>query len=56
MTRRHEVGDVHAPVEDVEVPLSLKVLVILMLSVLGALAIALVLAAEAMGLLRNAIP
>ncbi len=31
-----DVGDVHAPVEDVDVPLSLKVLVILMIfAVLG---------------------
>jgi hypothetical protein len=33
MVKKHdtEVGDVHAPVEDVDVPLTLKVLVIVML-------------------------
>lgn len=33
MAGKYESGDVHAPVEDVEVPLGLKVLVITMLAV-----------------------
>ncbi len=39
MAKKHEVGDVHAPVEDIEVPFSLKVLVFVMfLIVTGAVA------------------
>ncbi len=51
MTKRHESGDVHAPVEDVDVPFGLKVLVVLMIAFLVGLAIALLFAADQMGLL-----
>jgi hypothetical protein len=32
MTKKYEVGDVHAPVEDTDVPFSLKLLVVLMIA------------------------
>jgi hypothetical protein len=51
MTKRYEAGDVHAPVEDIDVPFGLKVLVVFMIVFLVALTIALVLAAERLGLL-----
>lgn len=51
MTKRHESGDVHAPVEDTDVPFSLKVLVILMIAGLLGLAAILLLMANQMGLL-----
>ncbi len=51
MARKYESGDVHAPVEDVEVPLGLKVLVILMLLVLAGAVVTLVLTANQLGLL-----
>ncbi|MBN1312450.1 MAG: hypothetical protein JXB30_13615 [Anaerolineae bacterium] len=43
MTKRFdaEVGDIHAPVEDVEVPLTLKVLVVAMFFVIVVLGVAL---------------
>ncbi len=54
MPKRYETGDVHAPVEDVDVPLSLKVLVVSMFSILIGAAIALTLAANQLGLLNAA--
>lgn len=42
MANRHRPGDVHAPVEDTEVPLGLKALVILMFMLLVGLGLVLV--------------
>jgi hypothetical protein len=35
----HDLGDVHAPVEDTEVPVSLKLLVVILLILLGTLGV-----------------
>jgi len=47
-TSQTNLGDIHAPVEDTEVPLSLKLLVLLLIVVLG---IASTIIASALGLL-----
>lgn len=35
MNKKYEPGDIHAPIEDTDVPLSLKVLVVVMIMALG---------------------
>jgi hypothetical protein len=50
--RKYEIGDVHAPVEDTEVPLSLKLLVLFMIGVLMSLGALLAVLANYLGLLR----
>lgn len=47
MARKYDIGDVHAKVEDTEVPLGLKVLVILLFLMLLALIIGIALSAGA---------
>jgi hypothetical protein len=39
MGNREEYGDVHAPVEDTEVPFGLKLLVVLMFFILGGIVV-----------------
>jgi hypothetical protein len=51
MARKYELGDVHAPVEDTEVPFSLKLLVLFMMGVLVLAAILLLLLANQFGML-----
>jgi hypothetical protein len=50
--RKYGVGDVHAPVEDTEVPLSLKLLVLFMIGVLASLGALLFVLANYLGLLQ----
>jgi hypothetical protein len=50
--RKYGIGDVHAPVEDTEVPLNLKVLVLFMIGVLLGLAALLGILANNLGLLH----
>lgn len=35
MAKKYEIGDVHAPVEDTEVPFGLKLLVLVMFLIVG---------------------
>ncbi len=51
LTEKHQPGDVHAPVEDVEVPFSLKVLVMFMFLALIGLIIGLILDADRLNLM-----
>jgi hypothetical protein len=50
MADKKKVGDVHAPVEDVEVPLGLKLLVLIMVLVLSGLITLAVLWANQLGI------
>jgi hypothetical protein len=50
--RKYDIGDVHAPVEDTEVPLSLKLLVLFMIGLLASLGALLGILASGLGLLR----
>lgn len=56
MADKKKVGDVHAPVEDVEVPLSLKLLVLIMVLALSGLITLVVLWASRLGILAINIP
>jgi hypothetical protein len=44
MAKKYEIGDVHAPVEDTDVALGLKVLVLIMLIAMFGVAVTLVVA------------
>lgn len=50
MTKKTDVGEIHAPVEDTDVPGGLRALVILLIIVVLGLAVALALGATQMGL------
>ncbi len=52
MANKYKPGDVHAPVEDTNVPLGLKVLVIVMFMLLVIAAVALGVTLNQIGLLR----
>ena len=52
MARKYEIGDVHAPVEDVDVPLSLKILVLMMLFIVTGAITLLAFVLERSGLLQ----
>lgn len=49
MAKKYEVGDVHAPVEDTDVPLGLKVLVLILLIAVLVIAASVVVALEGAG-------
>jgi hypothetical protein len=51
LAKKFETGDVHAPVEDVEVPFGLKILVVMLCALLLGLAIGLALTADQLGVL-----
>jgi hypothetical protein len=49
MAKKYEEGDVHAPIEDTDVALGLKVLVLIMLVALLGIAVSLAVALEGAG-------
>lgn len=51
MVKKYEIGDVHEPVEDTDVPFSLKVLVIFMMGVLTLVSIIIAVIANSLGVL-----
>jgi hypothetical protein len=51
MAKKYEEGDVHAPIEDTDVALGLKVLVLIMLIALLGIAVSLAAALEGVGLI-----
>ena len=53
MPKKREVGDVHEPVEDTDVPFALKLLVLLMIAVLGFVSAIITIIANSKGLLSQ---
>jgi hypothetical protein len=53
MPKKREVGDVHEPVEDTDVPFALKLLVLLMIAVLGLVSAIITIIANSKGLLSQ---
>lgn len=53
MPKKREVGDVHEPVEDTDVPFALKLLVLLMVAVLGVVSAIITIIANSKGLLSQ---
>ena len=53
MPKKREVGDVHEPVEDTDVPFALKLLVLLMIAVLGFVSTIITIIANSKGLLSQ---